>query len=501
MHRCKNALIVALVLGALLSGYLGAMSRDGVAATLDAVSAAVGATAGDPLRGLSYGQRVLEQGPGSTSLSAGQKQAAPLQTGARSDHRLVAVAKPDEKAAPSYQRTRGYFVAKAGRRFFLNQDVANGFSTDDTFGSRLLGIGFGANIGRYFGLEVTAEDYESELFADGFGSEISEYSVLSLLGLARFRYPMMDDRLVPYLFAGAGFGISEINDKTAVVNQPGAPVFDGQDKQSDPIFAFGAGVEYFIAENLSVGAELKQVIHRTRIDANGRSQDANLDSFQAAVTTRLHIPGPPRQASDPTKRRQWWRHNPHESGLYVAAQSGWAIFNDESITSVFTFSDGRGKGPIFGGIAGFDYNHYLGFELAIETHESGVDGTDPAGGGTFGITEYRTTSVIPRIRAKYPVLQDRLVPYVVAGAGMAWNTTGEDTIKTLPNTLPSFSADDQSFVATAGAGVEYFIADNIALGAEVRYMYNRPEVEIGGVGTEINADALLSTGHIKLYLP
>src|SRR5436190_1107647 len=68
----------------------------------------------------------------------------------------------------------------------------------------------------------------------------------------------------------------------------------------------------------------------------------------------------------------------------------------------------------------------------------------------------------PQLRLRYPRLDDRLVPYVVGGTGVA-RTNVNDT--TEPVAWVGGSHDTRA-VSTAGVGLEYFLRDNIAFGVE-----------------------------------
>jgi opacity protein-like surface antigen len=76
-------------------------------------------------------------------------------------------------------------------------------------------------------------------------------------------------------------------------------------------------------------------------------------------------------------------------------------------------------------------------------------------------------SFVAQVRYRYPSMRDRLVPYAVVGLGSA--------IYQFNDRKPAgfgldIDAEGDGLAATAGAGVDFFIADNIALNLEAKYL-------------------------------
>lgn len=70
------------------------------------------------------------------------------------------------------------------------------------------------------------------------------------------------------------------------------------------------------------------------------------------------------------------------------------------------------------------------------------------------IGEYAICTYVPQLRVRYPLFDGRLMPYLVTGTGF------------------SFGGEDFAPVTVAGIGIEYFVASNMALGAETKYLYS-----------------------------
>ena len=71
----------------------------------------------------------------------------------------------------------------------------------------LFGFSLGRQPDRYFGVELSGDRYE--VFPDiaPYGT-IGEYGVFALIPQARLRYPVFEDKLVPYLIGGIGVALT-----------------------------------------------------------------------------------------------------------------------------------------------------------------------------------------------------------------------------------------------------------------------------------------------------
>lgn len=102
---------------------------------------------------------------------------------------------------------------------------------------------YGVGVGYYFDRQLAAEavfnyiDTESDVG----GGDVKAY-LYRLDGLYHFN---IDDRLVPYVAAGVG-GITFDRDRG--------------DNNNDPLFNYGAGLKYFITENMALRGDVRHVI-------------------------------------------------------------------------------------------------------------------------------------------------------------------------------------------------------------------------------------------------
>ena len=107
---------------------------------------------------------------------------------------------------------------------------------------------------------------------------------------------------------------------------------------------------------------------------------------------------------------------------------------------------------------GANLNRYLGFELSGDHFE-----IFPKVRGLGTVGEYGVFALMPQVRVRYPVWHDRVVPYVIGGAGVALTDFNDKKEPAFPYQVRSESS---TWAATLGVGVEYFVADNIALVVE-----------------------------------
>ena len=119
----------------------------------------------------------------------------------------------------------------------------------------------------------------------------------------------------------------------------------------------------------------------------------------------------------------------------------------------------------FGGAVGLDIGRHLGVEMVAEGFEarldiSGLGNTSELGVGYF----------IPHARFRYPIAGGRLVPYVLGGVGLSTVKTNDTKS---PGKTVDVDVDGYGIGAALGAGVEYFVANNIAAGLEARYLTAR----------------------------
>ncbi|MGQ0658991.1 MAG: outer membrane protein [Chromatiales bacterium] len=388
---------------------------------------------------------------------------------------------------PSPQRTRGYIALRLGRSLFLDDSIAGDFHIDQSFGLPLYAASLGFNWGSHLAMEVATEHYEGDLEVDGIG-KAGEYTVYTIIPQVRLRYPL-SDRLTPYLVGGVGLGVSEESDTTSLGASTASPRLSGNDTAT--IYVAGAGVDYFIADNIAVNLEAKYVMHDIDVRIDGAPAEADLDALLLGAGLRLHYPGPAFEggttaASGVIDRWALWP--------YLGVRVGRPFILDRHAVAGFQFRD-EDPDPVAGVSLGTNLGRYLGFELALDQYASGV--VSPPG----KVGEYDVWNLIPTLRLRYPLLNDRLVPYLLGGIGATYTEENDTTPLAASNASLAFSGAGWSLSGTVGLGTEYFIANNMTVALESKYVITNPDVEAAGTRQDFNLEAVLVSLGLRVFYP
>jgi opacity protein-like surface antigen len=393
---------------------------------------------------------------------------------------LLAGALLGTSGAPARAEDSDRFRPYIGLKFF---DTNPATGVHDLFGFSL-----GANVNRYFGAELSGDRYE--VFPDiaPYGT-IGEYGVFALIPQVRVRYPVFEDKLVPYFVGGVGAAFTQFNDR-----KPRGFGLSIQDQSSTVVAATaGLGVEYFIADNIAVGIEARYLFapDPTMVVQGSREKvkiSAPLFTFGMRMFYPELHPAPMAEAREHVPTR-----------FYIGARAGGAvILSPELIPGLEAEPTNNAIGgaltKYFGVSGGFNFGRYLGLEIALDGYEVNLD---LKGSGNIG--EYSVYAAIPYLRVRYPVLGDRLQPYVLGGFGYG-HTEFND--RKPPGANLSIVADTSSWAMGFGAGIEYFVTSNIALGMEMKYIYTPGHpITIGSNPTrDATPQALLFSIGLRAFL-
>jgi len=315
-----------------------------------------------------------------------------------------------------------------------------------------IGGAIGFNYNRYLGAEFAIDSYERKV------GSLSEMSVLGLMPQVRLRYPLLDDRLTPYLVGGAGLAVSQANDAKASVDWVNGKT------QVHPAGSIGAGMEYFVADNVAVGFEGKYLFS-TVIDyeSGGRSGATSLGAPLLTVGVRLFYPQLDPAAGQASASAAFAR-------LYMDIRTGGALpvttrpfpgIGIQPEQSLF----GSNLAVQFGFTLGSTLGRYAAVEFSMDNYEYQLHyGSDGA------IGEYALFPVLVQGRLRYPLLNDRLEPYLLAGVGAEVGQVNDlnGTGKSL-----GLKGNDLTPVGALGCGVEYWVISNVAVGALAKYVISR----------------------------
>jgi opacity protein-like surface antigen len=394
----------------------------------------------------------------------------------------LALAAPPAQAEDTDQ-FRFYWAMRLGLSVLTDGRATSSVDADTR--QQLTGMSLGVNLGRYLSLEVAGDVYETELRSGG--RKLGEYGMLSLIPQARLRFPVLDGRLTPYLVGGVGIAHNEFNDR-----KPLAVGTRIRASDTTVVGAFGAGIEYFIANNVAVGVEARYLVSRDQeIEIGGRRESASLDAILAAASLRVLFPETPAAA----------RAAPVEPapsyGLYVGFRVGAAVAAPQSIGSGFSVEHENavvfgGASQLYGAALGADLGRHVSLEMTFSGWEGNIR---LRGVGT--VEEYAVYSFMPAVRLRLPLLGGRLVPYVLGGAGVGWHETNDG--KPLGAAL-DVTGKDWGFVGAVGVGVDYFVARNVALGVESAYYLSRGHrLALAGRGHDVDLSWIATTFGLRLY--
>lgn len=171
---------------------------------------------------------------------------------------------------------------------------------------------------------------------------------------------------------------------------------------------------------------------------------------------------------------------------------GFPIFTDTKSDSVIHL---EGSSEALGGaVLGVNFDKHWGFEIAGERSKQGLILASTGSRTAF----YPWWTLLGQIRWRYPLLDDRLTPYLILGGGYRFTEVEEKS----PNS-PVLFGDDHVPVGTGGGGLEYFVMDNVALGVELKYIFGGDaHVGVFGAGERsLNFDTLVYTFGLRVFYP
>lgn len=348
------------------------------------------------------------------------------------------------------------------------------------------GASLGGNYNRYVGGELSADIFERRIRVGG-SSSLGEYGIVAIVPQIRLRYPLFEGRLTPYFVAGAGVALGEFNDRKTSAFGKSVDV-----DRTMPVGTVGAGIEYFLADTVAVGVEVKYLIAGSQdVRIDGVSHSTSIDSLFASFGLRLFYPerpgAPPLEPPEGPRRR-----------LYVSLRMGGAIVTDPRVSSdIEIHPEAPAIGPLnqyFGASAGLDFGRYLGAEITFEGYETNV-----AVAGIGSVKEYAVYAVVPQVRLRYPLLEGRLVPYLLAGVGYAAAETND---RKPAGAGVDISASSKSGLAvTVGGGLEYLVTRNVAVGMETKYLYTHGlTIKFNGATHEANLSPVFVSLALRVYL-
>ncbi|MFO0996602.1 MAG: outer membrane beta-barrel protein [Alphaproteobacteria bacterium] len=355
-------------------------------------------------------------------------------------------------------------------------------------GQQFIGATVGADWGRYWGGELSLDTFESDIKSPTFG-KLSDYNIWTAMANARFRYPIPSYRLQPYAVVGIGTTIAEANDRNVLNSNL---QFNGP-LDTSFVAGVGVGLEYFLAENIALGVEVKhRFLTHSHVQFQGTSERLNLDSTAFSVGLRMYLddgPGATAPTWLPTKAA-----DSDEFRGYLALRSGGGFVPDGS-TDVGVSA--QSSGVWLGSFAlGANFNRYWGAEFAADF----APGTELKAAPFGKVAKYTYWTLLGQMRARYPMWNDRVSPYLLLGGGIGAAEVNKRRVSF--QDFPLNGGTTTSPVAAVGAGFDYFIARNLAVGIEAKHIVPfRPEITVAGQTSKVHLDPVFLTAGVRVLFP
>jgi len=346
--------------------------------------------------------------------------------------------------------------------------------------------GLGLNLGRHLGFELAMDQYQ--MFLDVETARVADLSVRTFTPLVRLRYPLFDDTLTPYVIGGTGIALTQVNDSASPL------IWADGNTDTRAATSVGLGIEYFLRDNIAFGAEGKYLILGSgEYQAKSTQQSLDLDVGLLTFGFRLYYPElhPSPEGSSPNRV--------HKCRFYGGLLTGGAMNPARPIFPGVISGPGQAIfgsrfTVLFGGFFGLDIGPYLGVEVTFANYKDtlALPNVGPIG-------KYTVFPVLIEPRLRYPLMNGRLEPYLRGGVGGEHaepDKANEDALS------EKVSATSLCVIGAIGAGAQYFVMDDIALAAEVKYVFSRGHTFQVGSRPPVtgDTDALMLTLSVRLYV-
>ncbi len=426
-------------------------------------------------------------------------------------------AEAEQATSPYYDTGRFYFYFESGDGFILDDHLIDDVHFDEPNDFDLvLGGGGGYNISDHWGVELQGHGVESDVRSDSMG-KLEEYSNITIVPAARFRWPMYGGRFVPFLTAGVGWSINADNDQ----HDPRVKITADD---STIVGTIAAGAEYFLSPNVAVGLTLHsfifpdQDVNIVERDAQNRIvRDQNGTFNQTSLAVLAHVRVFPGAAGTPgdSSMLRWLLadHGPFDTDdrrYYLYLLGGHTAMFDHDFGDGVELADPGDFNATLGGGAGVNFDRHWGAEVQFFNAAPNLNATP------FGkFSEIDNTTFLLLGRFRWPFLGGRLVPYVTAGLGAGtFDLNDSRTVVDVPTEQgtavtaksPTLTVQATTVAAEAGIGVEYFLNHHVSIGVALPvYIYpdlpttiqrgNQPPV-----GGHANFSGIAPQLQVKAYL-
>ncbi|MCZ6764443.1 MAG: outer membrane beta-barrel protein, partial [Alphaproteobacteria bacterium] len=363
-----------------------------------------------------------------------------------------------------------YVSLHLGSGVFIDPDDDPVMQLENPIGEVVIGATVGANFTDHWSAELAVDVFETLLETPAVG-KIAEYAVWTVLPQLRYRWrpaPFWE----PYVLAGAGLIFVEANDFAVTAK---GLAFNNR-KDVSFVGSVGGGADYFFADNLAFGVEAKYLYGgRTDVRFSGVERRINLDAVLVTGGLRMVFNARDRE----TGKALPVAHDPGRRRFYLALRAGRPFYVAREITPTLEIEPTENE-AMFGFSLGVNLSRHFGVELAGEGGETTLRSSLVG-----DVAEYGWWTIAGQVRARYPMLEDRLAPYIVAGGGLGW---GEVNDRMVPLGVFALAGRAKAVpIVTLGAGADYFLTHNIALNLEARQTwFTDRDLSVGGMSEEID---------------
>jgi len=332
-------------------------------------------------------------------------------------------------------------------------------------------VALGVNWGRRLSFELALDSFEVR------PEQVSEMGVLGLTPQVRLRWPLLSDRLSPYLLAGFGVAVSQPNDARVAVQ------WSGGKTQADPVGTLGGGIDCFIADNIAFVIDGKYFMSGDRSYTTSRGEDSlSLTNGLFSAGVRVFYPElhPERGARAPQAARVRFYVKPRIGAALLMHGTPFTGVKASPEQPIFSSN----LGMLFGVAAGAELNRFTGVGLSLDSYELKLALPNI---GTIG--DYALFPMTVNSWFRYPVLEGALEPYALCGVGAEMAQIND---KGPVGREIATSGKDLTVIGQFGAGAEYRLMSNVTIGIDVRYVISRGHhLTVNDEESRGNLDALL----------
>lgn len=362
--------------------------------------------------------------------------------------------------------------------------VRIGESNPITKANDVAAVSIGADLDRYLGFELSFDAYELFLPTSRNGPN-AELGIEGLLPQVRLRYPLLGDRLVPYVLLGGGLAIAQINDAPVPTVWAGS----GSLTSLRAMGAFGGGLEYFLSNDIAFGVEGKYYLTGQKTyDAAGNKQTVDMNAGVLTFGLRMFYPEIGVDEGALAARRSAYRS-------YVDVRFGGAVrMAGDVFPGIHTEPEqsmlGSNFAPYYAVGIGVTLGRYFDIELSGQNYELRLE--LPGGAST----EYAVFPILVQPKLHLPLDDPRVDPYVLVGVGFDSTEVNDSEGGS------HVTGNALGVIGAFGGGVDYFVTSDVALGLEAKYVVSRGHsIQVAdGPKLDGDLDALFVSLGVRAYL-